>query len=1343
MPTLTIGEKKVRVGDEFLTLSPEEQNAAVARIAGELGIDGASGDDKSSSAGRVSADNLVRAAARGIPILGGAADQFAAIMDAATHGVLGRGSDAATFAERRKANLEAERAKDKAFDEESPVASTVAKLAGGVGPFIGAAQVPKIASAIGLTGPLRQQVVRGGLSGGAISAADAAVRGGDVEHEAETGAMFSALAPVAGRAIGSVYRAVKDRLRPPATPVPQVEDTVGGIKVLITQAQDESLDPAVRAGAAHRLEMARKGALGEGPQREVLAADQAQSDQLDSLRSTISSGLDPTGRVARTSPQQAGEVVVSEAQRLAAAQAAARAAAQAAADAEASGLRQGMGGAPLRPGDAAEVVGGGVERAAARAAADRTAGYRAAEEIPAEFDPSIRNIGEELRTRLNAPDRPDRYWVDRDTTSAASKALRALSDTEEGVFFNQAAPRAPAAAGEVPVPGAPVAAPVAPVVDDTVAQIRAKYGDEVARAYEAQAAASGPAGGVLAPHDVAVANGSGVRVTPRVVEAGDVLTSADKGYPAVLQPRNRDRAASQQQVNDIAKGLDPKRLGASSEADRGAPIIGPDGVVESGNGRIMALRKVYTEGGEKASAYRQWLADQGVDVSKFKNPVLVRERSTPMSQAEREAFAIGANQSSTLSMSAAEKALADAKLLDDAALASIKNASDLGAVENRGFIRQFFGRLPQTERGALMTSNGDLSAEGLTRVRNAVLAKAYGDSPILARIAESTSDDVRSISNALTQAAPEWAALRGAIEAGSVPAEMDITKHLVDAVSRTARLRAKGGSLESALAQSDAFGGQSDESARLMRMFYGADGKSAASASQIAGGLRHYAQEAAKVDASPGLGLGLPPVKPTDILETAAARAGAPKALDEALAREATAAKPERAQAIVDAIEEAPKPVTAKQVEQARKRLVEHYTDARNKFFRSGEGASDLRAMSAIMHEFDNVIRDMVKSGKVTGDAEGYLAAIENARSKHAFFRQLFSRQSGDLGVGQAIEKIVGKGGGGKASPDEIIRMGYGSESSPGGGQAARVAAQLKRILGADSEGWKTYKQGLFSYLVERPDGGMRAPEQIAERIGSFLNSAKGNELAKQAFTEAERRSLARYADTQRGLVPQPQSRIDKIMHKIAGGDDAVPMSSADVVDLLMSRVGKGNKSLSVELVKRMKQDFTPEGWTSLRQGIYDKLTYAGEGKIEMQAQAMSQRMHEFLNESGRRLAETLFSPQELTLLRQQAAIYKKMIPPKGAAPNTSNTASTLVKLLGKTQGSLLPLLGFSSGGMPGAAVGAGVDRFLAARADRKALREVQELLYGEQPKAPRSALPELAAAKAIVRGAGVEAGRD
>lgn len=376
----------------------------------------------------------------------------------------------------------------------------------------------------------------------------------------------------------------------------------------------------------------------------------------------------------------------------------------------------------------------------------------------------------------------------------------------------------------------------------------------------------------IAPHQVATPDGRSIDVTPVVVEASSLRASADEGYDAALQPRDRDRAASQAQIREMATALDPQRLGYSAEADRGAPIVGGDGMVESGNGRIMAIRRAYDQGGEAAAAYRAWVSSQGVDVSDFDQPVLVRQNMTPMSAQERQQFTVAANQASTLSMSAGERAMADARAITPEMLDLVRNPDDLGALGNVDFVKAFVRGLPQTEQGALVRADGSFAAEGMSRIRNAILARAYGDSTVLARVAEATSDDIKSISNALVSTAPDWAKLRADVDAGSVRADVDFTAELLEAVTRTADLRGKGLKLETFLAQQDAFDRLSAPVEAFMRWFYDASGRKAAGAPTIAEKLKFYAQEARKVSAGDGLDLGLAPVSARDIQALAAQR---------------------------------------------------------------------------------------------------------------------------------------------------------------------------------------------------------------------------------------------------------------------------------------------------------------------------------------------------------------------------------------------------------------------------------------------------------------------------------------
>ncbi len=1345
MPVLTIGDKSVTVGDEFLKLSPEQQNAAVADIAKSIGA-GAVAADKPDEI-PLTANRVVRSVAEGVPIVGGLLNKANAATNALVAPLIEPllTPSKSDITDRKKSIVQnygdfggmfsrsnaMQNLEDKKFGEESPIIDTAAKIAGGV-----AGSIPMMVAApaaFGLTGTLRQMVTRGALSNAAVGAVDAIPRGQDPLVPAVVGGVVGAGAPLLGRAVGAAARGIKE-MRNPAPPVAQNLERVAGVDVPLTSGQAAS-DPVVQA----QEEIIRRGGRGESAEAIARRADEEAQRAVAEASGNIARSLDPRAidpdaavqalASARTAPQDAGQAVQTELAAAAAARQAAEAqrAQQVAAEGEALARGLGGGAAPVSPFDAGEQIGAAVAaRRDTKVAATKEA-YKARDEVAGTFDPEVpQGLAADIRRRLATGDASERIHVDPVNESVASRALKVIDETvgNAGLFRNDAAPRSTGTLADAvpatPGGGAPGWQEKAQkLADDMIAQ-----GINPARARTAAASAEG---GPMAAHEVAVPGGGSVQVVPKVVEADSLLTSADKGYDVSLQPRNRGRAASDAQVNDIAGNLKPERLGVSSEADRGAPIVGADNMVESGNGRVLALRRAYTQNGPQAKAYRDWLEGQGVDVSKYKNPVLVRERATQMTPDERKAFTLGANQSATLTMSAPERALADARSISSDSLSLIRNPNDLGAVDNRDFVRAFVSKLPQTEQGAMTTAGGDLSSEGLARVRNAVLAKAYGDTPILSRVAESTKDDVKSISNALTAAAPEWAALRAAVERGYVPAEMDVTKELLDAVGRTAKIRAKGTSLESAMAQKDAFGAQSPESERLMRLFYDADGKSAQSAAKISEGLRHYAQEALKVDAAPGLGLGLAPVKAGDILDISLSKVQAPAAVAKEVAEKATA---EAAPAAAAAAVEQTRPIDLRAMDDARKQLVTMFGDAKSKAIASGD-KSDLRAMGRILSEFDNAISDALAAGKFSGDAALAKELQDAARKSHSEYRQMFSSRGPGDEIGRAVEKILGRYSDSAASPDEIAKLAYGSRGEPGGGKSVKIALRLKSILGETSPEWGRYKQGLFSHLTQTVEGeAQRSPAQIADRIDTFLNGS-GKGLANAALSPAERSALARHAQNLRAAEPKagPANEIEKAVARIAGTDGHLPASPVEVADMLYSRSGKGDRGLSVRLAMRLKSDLTPESWTSVRQGMWEKLTNAGEGKTEFGPQALSQRLHEFLNESGRPLANVMFSAAERKEMAKLASLYKRLAPMKGTT-NPSGTAPMLAKIADKAKDNLLALIGLTTSGVPGAIVGHGAQKLAGVVKDAKAAKEATRLFFGPQKRAAvvNSRVPQLLA---------------
>src|SRR5690606_28061322 len=72
-----------------------------------------------------------------------------------------------------------------------------------------------------------------------------------------------------------------------------------------------------------------------------------------------------------------------------------------------------------------------------------------------------------------------------------------------------------------------------------------------------------------------------VKSLGELIASNDMAYGVNPLYPADLQPRDRTREASRQQIENIANDLRPELLGESNMLSNGAPIIGPDNVVES------------------------------------------------------------------------------------------------------------------------------------------------------------------------------------------------------------------------------------------------------------------------------------------------------------------------------------------------------------------------------------------------------------------------------------------------------------------------------------------------------------------------------------------------------------------------------------------------------------------------------------------------------------------------------------------------------------------------------------------------------------------------------------------
>jgi len=310
---------------------------------------------------------------------------------------------------------------------------------------------------------------------------------------------------------------------------------------------------------------------------------------------------------------------------------------------------------------------------------------------------------------------------------------------------------------------------------------------------------------------VITAQGTKAQVTPKVIDASDLLTSFNKGYPAEFQPRDRSRAVSEAQISKIAQQLEPLKLGDENSASSGRPLVVPvevDGktkyAVISGNGRSEAIRRAYKSGGDVSAAYAEFARGKGESTAK--EPVYIGVLDPK--EVDIKSFAQESNAPESAQMSATEQSAQDADKLTPGLMSSFVPSEDgsIHSAANRDFVRGFLAQaVPETEHGKLIDKNGQLSQEGVNRVRNAIFAKAYG-SEAVERLAESTDSNVKRITSALLQNAGKVAELNQMSADGVRHEGLNIAPDLVAAMEKFSHLRDEGSSVDEYLQQQGLFG---------------------------------------------------------------------------------------------------------------------------------------------------------------------------------------------------------------------------------------------------------------------------------------------------------------------------------------------------------------------------------------------------------------------------------------------------------------------------------------------------------------------------------------------------------
>lgn len=299
-----------------------------------------------------------------------------------------------------------------------------------------------------------------------------------------------------------------------------------------------------------------------------------------------------------------------------------------------------------------------------------------------------------------------------------------------------------------------------------------------------------------------------------IVDADNVKASLKNGES---QPRDRTRVASDLQIQSIAKNPDYRRLSDSPVMDIGAPVLSNDGQIVGGNGRFEALSRAYDQSTaqEYLDNLRQDAIRKGIDpsvIDQMKKPVLVRRVSQPFDTRE---LAIASNSGTSAQYSDLEQAKIDSERLKGLEDIVTTDTGDIALTQdNIKLVRDALGKYSPAEVAPFVDANGQLSQQGMKRIRNAMLAKAYGDNKVIQSLIESNDSDIRNILGALTRVVGDAVKTQS-----TAPKESNVTPSILEAINIYSQLKQKNQPVSNYLQQQDAFSDKVSPAVENILMF--------------------------------------------------------------------------------------------------------------------------------------------------------------------------------------------------------------------------------------------------------------------------------------------------------------------------------------------------------------------------------------------------------------------------------------------------------------------------------------------------------------------------------------------
>jgi hypothetical protein len=207
------------------------------------------------------------------------------------------------------------------------------------------------------------------------------------------------------------------------------------------------------------------------------------------------------------------------------------------------------------------------------------------------------------------------------------------------------------------------------------------------------------------------------------------------------------------------------------------------------------------------------------------------------------------------------------------------------------------------------------------------------------------------------------------------------------------------------------------------------------------------------------------------------------------------------------------------------------------------------------------------------------------------------------------------------------------------------------------------------------------------DRVDDLMTSAltQGDEAVIKAAEKA--RGLWREYSQKFTGKSAPSRFIQELIDNDASPDQAVKWLFSS------GRLGTGRFNSTLAKGLRDTLGETSEEWNAIRQAAFRQMIQKPEGMTQWGPQKISENLSGFINGPATRdLSKTLFSGDELALMRRYAGALKRLVPPPGAV-NYSGTSYENQRAARASFQALASMFGFANGGPVGAVAAGGAVR--------------------------------------------------